>query len=55
MLLKIIAELALQDLETGLGLHEAITKAIDDVMVARRMSIQEFTEKIKEECQAENR
>jgi hypothetical protein len=51
MLLGIIAELAQENLETGLGFHEAIIKAIDDVMVARKMTLEGFTERIKEECQ----
>lgn len=52
MLLKIIAELTLQDIERGETLQVAITNSTNEVMVRRGMTQQELTERIKEECQS---
>lgn len=52
MLLKIIAELTLQDIERGETLQVAITNSINEVMVRRGMTQIELTERIKEECQS---
>ena len=51
MLLKIIAELTLQDIERGETLQAAITNSINEVMVRRGITQQELTERIMEECQ----
>ena len=51
MLLKIIAELTLQDIERGETLQVAITNSINEVMVRRGMTPQELVERVREECQ----
>lgn len=51
MLLKIIAELTLQDMEQGETLQEAVTNSINEVMIRREMTPQELVERVREECQ----
>lgn len=51
MLLKIIAELTLQDIERGESLQGAITNSVKEVMDRREMTKDELIKRIKEECE----
>ncbi|WP_017416791.1 hypothetical protein [Clostridium tunisiense] len=54
MLLKIIADLALQEIETsGKDIGQAVVRAINTIKINRNMSQEEIVNRVKEECQYE--
>lgn len=53
MLLKIIADLALQDIENhGNDIGQAVIKAINTVQIKRNMTQEDIINRVKEECQS---
>lgn len=54
MLLKIIADLALQEIENhGNDIGQAVIKAVNTVQIKRNLSLEEIINRVKEECQSE--
>lgn len=52
MLLKIIADLALQDIESsGKDIGQAVIKAVNTIKINRNMSQEDIINRVKEECQ----
>lgn len=54
MLLKIIADLAIEDIESsGKDIGQAVVRAINTIKVNRNMSQEDIINRVKEECQDE--
>lgn len=52
MLLKIIADLAIEDIESsGRDIGQAVIRAINAIKINRNMSQEEIINRVKEECQ----
>ncbi len=52
MLLKIIADLAIEDIESsGRDIGQAIVRAVNTIKINRNMSQEDIINRVKEECQ----
>lgn len=52
MLLKIIADLAIEDIESsGRDIGQAVVKAINTIKINRNMSQEEIINRVKAECE----